>query len=450
MSKENSPLTFGTERISKLLTQYAIPAIIAMTASSLYNMADSIFIGQGVGAMAIAGLALTFPLMNLAAAFGSLVGVGASTLVSVKLGQKEYEGANCVLGNVLTLNVCLGIAFTVIFLLTLDPILYFFGASENTLPYAREYMQVILVGNVFTHMYLGLNAVLRSSGFPKLAMFITLVSVVINCILTPLFIFGFGWGIKGAAWATVISQVISLIWQLIHFSKPKQLLHFQRGMYRLKSDIVRGIISIGLSPFLMNLCSCLIVILINRGLKEYGGDMAIGAFGIVNRIVFIFVMIIMGFNQGMQPIAGYNYGARQYPRVIDVTKLTMKWAVGVATTGFLLCQLFPSLIIRLFTSDIELIRVAVDGLRIVFAVFPIVGFQMVATNFFLSIGQSKKAIFLSLTRQMLFLVPCLLLLPPFWGTFGVWVSMPISDLIATILTVVVLINQFKKFHAKLV
>ena len=450
MSKENSPLTLGTERISKLLTQYAIPAIIAMTASSLYNMADSIFIGQGVGAMAIAGLALTFPLMNLAAAFGSLVGVGASTLVSVKLGQKEYEGANCVLGNVLTLNVCLGIAFTVIFLLTLDPILYFFGASENTLPYAREYMQVILVGNVFTHMYLGLNAVLRSSGFPKLAMFITLVSVVINCILTPLFIFGFGWGIKGAAWATVISQVISLIWQLIHFSKPKQLLHFQRGMYRLKSDIVRGIISIGLSPFLMNLCSCLIVILINRGLKEYGGDMAIGAFGIVNRIVFIFVMIIMGFNQGMQPIAGYNYGARQYPRVIDVTKLTMKWAVGVATTGFLLCQLFPSLIIRLFTSDIELIRVAVDGLRIVFAVFPIVGFQMVATNFFLSIGQSKKAIFLSLTRQMLFLVPCLLLLPPFWGTFGVWVSMPISDLIATILTVVVLINQFKKFHAKLV
>lgn len=450
MSKENSPLALGTERISKLLTQYAIPAIIAMTASSLYNMADSIFIGQGVGAMAIAGLALTFPLMNLAAAFGSLVGIGASTLVSVKLGQKDYNGANRVLGNVLTLNVCLGIAFTVVFLLTLDPVLYFFGASENTLPYAREYMQVILVGNVFTHMYLGLNAVLRSSGFPKLAMYATLASVVINCILTPLFIFGFGWGIKGAAWATVISQVISLIGQLIHFSKPKQLLHFQRGMYRLKSDVVRGIISIGMSPFLMNLCSCLIVILINRGLKEYGGDMAIGAFGIVNRIVFIFVMIIMGFNQGMQPIAGYNYGACQYPRVIEVTKLTMKWAVGVATTGFLLCQLIPSLIIRLFTSDMELIRVAVDGLRIVFAVFPIVGFQMVATNFFLSIGQSKKAIFLSLTRQMLFLVPCLLVLPPFWGTFGVWVSMPISDFISTILTVIVLVNQFKKFQTKLV
>ena len=450
MSIENSPLTLGSERISKLLTQYAIPAIIAMTASSLYNMADSIFIGQGVGSMAIAGLALTFPLMNLAAAFGSLVGVGASTLVSVKLGQKEYEGANRVLGNVLSLNVCLGIAFTVIFLLVLDPVLYFFGASGNTIPYAREYMQVILIGNVFTHMYLGLNAVLRSSGFPKLAMFITLASVVINCILTPLFIFGFGWGIKGAAWATVISQIISLVWQLIHFSKPQQLLHFQRGMYQLRSDIVRGIISIGLSPFLMNLCSCLIVILINRGLKEHGGDMAIGAYGIVNRVIFIFVMIIMGFNQGMQPIAGYNFGARQYPRVMEVTKLTTNWAIGVSTFGFLLCHLFPAAIIRSFTSDAELIKVAVEGLHIVFAVFPIVGFQMVATNFFLSIGQANKAIFLSLTRQMLFLVPCLILLPPWLGTFGVWVSMPVSDLISTILTAIVLINQFKKFRNQMI
>lgn len=448
MSKENSPLILGTERISKLLTQYAIPAIIAMTASSLYNMADSIFIGHGVGAMAIAGLALTFPLMNLAAAFGSLVGVGASTLVSVKLGQKEYEGANRVLGNVLILNVCLGLLFTVIFLLALDPVLYFFGASDITIPYAREYMQVILIGNVFTHMYLGLNSVLRSSGFPRLAMFATLASVVINCILTPLFIFAFGWGIKGAAWATVISQVISLTGQLIHFSRPKQLLHFQKGMCKLRSDIVKGIISIGMSPFLMNLCSCLIVILINRGLKEHGGDIAIGAYGIVNRIIFIFVMVIMGLNQGMQPIAGYNFGARLYPRVTEVTKLTMKLATGVAITGFLLCNLFPTWIIRMFTSDLELIKVSTFGLHIVFAAFPIVGFQMVATNFFLSIGQSKIAIFLSLTRQMLFLVPCLIILPMFFGTLGVWMSMPISDLIATLLTAVVLIRQFKKFHTQ--
>jgi MATE efflux family protein len=445
MIKQNSPLVLGTEKIGKLLTQYAIPAIIAMTASSLYNMADSIFIGQGVGPLAISGLALTFPLMNLAAAFGSLVGVGASTLVSVKLGQKDYEGANKVLGNVLVLNVILGLAFTVIFMFLLDPILYFFGASEQTITYARDYMNIILMGNVVTHMYLGLNAVLRSSGFPRLAMYATLASVVINCILNPVFIFGFGWGIKGSAWATVISQVISLTGQMVHFSRPTQLLHFKKGIYRLKKEIVKGIIYIGMSPFLMNFCSCVIIILINRGLKEHGGDMAIGAYGIVNRIAFLFVMIIMGFNQGMQPIAGYNFGARQYSRVTEVTKLTMMWAVGVATAGFLMCQLFPSAIVRIFTEYDELINEAVYGLHIVFAVFPIVGFQMVATNFFLSIGMSKKAIFLSLTRQMLFLIPCLLILPPLMGTLGVWISIPIADTTATIVTTIVLINQFRKF-----
>lgn len=446
MAKENSPLVLGTEPIGKLLTQYAIPAIIAMTASSLYNMADSIFIGHGVGPLAISGLALTFPLMNLAAAFGSLVGVGASTLVAVKLGQRDYEGANNVLGNVLVLNVILGIAFTFIFLWELDPILYFFGASEHTIGYARDYMQVILLGNVVTHMYLGLNAVLRSSGFPRLAMYATLASVVINCVLNPLFIFGFEWGIRGSAVATVISQVISLTGQFIHFARPSQLLHFRRGIYRLRSEIVKGILYIGLSPFLINLCSCLIVILINRGLKEYGGDMAIGAYGIVNRIVFLFIMVIMGFNQGMQPIAGYNFGARLYPRVTEVTKLTMWWAIGVASFGFLLCQLFPSLIVRLFTSDDELIRAAVFGLHIVFAVFPIVGFQMVATNFFLSIGMSKKAIFLSLTRQMLFLIPFLLILPRFYGTLGVWISIPLADTVATAVTAWVLVNQFRQFR----
>ena len=448
MNKSNSPLILGTERISKLLTQYAIPAIIAMTASSLYNMADSIFIGHGVGALAISGLALTFPLMNLAAAFGSLVGVGASTLVSVKLGQKDYEGANHVLGNVLMLNVLLGLAFTIVFLLFLDPILYFFGASEQTLPYAHDYMVVILIGNVITHLYLGLNSVLRSSGFPKMAMYATLASVVINCVLNPLFIFGFGWGIKGSAWATVISQVISLVWQLVHFSNPSQLLHFQKGIYRMKTELVKGILYVGLSPFLMNLCACLVVILINRGLKAHGGDMAIGAYGIVNRIVFLFIMIVMGFNQGMQPIAGYNYGARLYPRVTEVTKLTMKWAVGVTTAGFLCCQLFPTLIVRMFTSDAELIATSVYGLHVVFAVFPVVGFQMVATNFFVSIGMSKKAIFLSLTRQMLFLVPCLLLLPPWLGTLGVWISIPIADLTAAIATAILFRMTTARFAAQ--
>lgn len=445
MTQTNSPLVIGTDPIGRLLWRFALPAIIAMTASSLYNIVDSIFIGHGVGPLAISGLALTFPLMNLAAAFGSLVGVGASTLVSVKLGQRDYEGANRILGNVLVLNVVLGLLFTAVFWVLLDPILYFFGASDVTIVYARDYMRVILIGNVVTHMYLGLNSVLRSSGFPKMAMYATLLSVVINVILNPLFIFTFKWGIAGSAWATVISQVISLTLQMIHFSRRDQLLHFQRGIYRLRGELVRAMLSIGLSPFLMNLCACMIVILINRGLQEHGGDMAIGAYGIVNRIAFLFVMIIMGFNQGMQPIAGYNYGARLYGRVLDVTRLTMRWAVGISTLGFLLCQLTPELIIRMFTSDSALIAVAVYGLRIVFAVYPVVGFQMVSTNFFMSIGKPRQAIFLSLTRQLIFLIPCLIILPPFLGQLGVWVSIPIADVMAAVITAILLVRQFRSF-----
>ncbi|MDR3262051.1 MAG: MATE family efflux transporter [Tannerella sp.] len=445
MNRNSSPLKLGTERIGKLLTEYAIPAIIAMTASSIYNMADSIFIGHGVGAMAIAGLALTFPLMNLAAAFGSFVGVGASTIISVKLGQKDYESANQALGNVLILNIVIGIAFTAVCLPFLDPVFRFFGASDQTLPYAREYMEVILIGNVVTHIYFGLNAVLRAAGHPKMSMYTTLLSVVVNCILTPLFIFGFGWGIKGAAWATVIAQVISLVWQIVHFVNPNHLLHFKKGIYKLKRELVSSMFAIGMSPFLMNLCSCLIVILINRGLKTYGGDLTIGAYGIINRIIFLFAMVIMGLNQGMQPVAGYNFGARDYRRVAQVTKLTIYWGTGIATFGFLVCHLFPTAIIRWFTSDAELIKTAVYGLHIVFSVFPFVGFQMVATNFFLSVGMSGKAIFLSLTRQALFMIPCLIILPQFFGVFGVWISLPVSDFTASVLTGFMLFGQLRKF-----
>ncbi len=447
MATQRIPLALGTEKIGKLLVQYATPAIIAMTASSLYNIVDSIFLGHGVGPLAISGLAISFPLMNVLAAFGSMVGVGATTLVSVKLGQKDYEGANKVLGNVVVLNAIIGIVMTFAFLLTLDPILYFFGASSETIAYARDYMRIILYGNVITHMYFGLNGVLRSSGFPKLAMYATLASVVINTILNPIFIFGLGWGIKGSAIATVIAQTISLVYQVIHFSNKQQLIHFREGIYRLEKDIVKGIISVGLSPFLMNLCSCLIVILINRGLKQYGGDMAIGAYGIANRVVFFFVMIIMGFNQGMQPIAGYNYGAKQFDRVMAVTKLTMYYATAIATLGFVLCEFMPVYIVRMFTDYPELISASVFGLRIDMAVFPIIGFQMVSTNFFTSIGMAKKAIFLSLTRQMLFLVPGLIILPPLLGTFGVWLSIPIADAAAVVVTSVVFIRQIQKFKA---
>lgn len=445
MAGQKTPTALGTESIGKLLMQYAVPAIIAMTASSLYNMVDSIFIGHGVGTMAISGLALTFPLMNLAAAFGSLVGVGASTLISVKLGQKDYDTAQRVLGNVVVLNVLLGVAFTVVVMAFLDPILYFFGGSDQTIGYARDYMQIILLGNAVTHLYLGLNAVLRSSGHPQKAMYATIATVMINTLLDPLFIYGFGWGIRGAAIATIVAQIISLVWQFKIFSNKDELLHFHRGIFRLKRKIVFDSLAIGMSPFLMNLAACFIVILINQGLKKYGGDLAIGAFGIVNRLVFIVVMIVMGLNQGMQPIAGYNYGAQQYDRVTKVLKLTILYATCVTTFGFLVGMLMPDLVVGIFTSDAELTDISARGLRIVVMFFPIIGFQMVTSNFFQSIGMAGKAIFLSLTRQMVILLPCLLILPRFYGAAGVWYSMPVSDLLASLIAMGMLVWQFRKF-----
>lgn len=448
-------MELGTERIRKLLVQYAVPAIIAMTASSLYNMVDSIFIGHGVGVLAISGLALTFPLMNLAAAFGSLVGVGAATLVSMRLGQRDYETAQRILGNVVVLNLIIGISFGLLTLVFLDPILYFFGASDATIGYAREYMSVILWGNVVTHMYLGLNAVLRAAGHPRKAMYATILTVTINAILDPLFIFGFGWGIRGAAIATVLAQILALVWQFRIFSDRNELLHFRRGIYRLKGKIVRNVLAIGMSPFLMNLAACFIVILINKGLKEYGGDLNIGAYGIVNRLGFFFVMIVMGINQGMQPIAGYNYGARQFDRVDRVLKLTIIGATCVTTLGFLIGELAPRLAVSVFTDDPELVRLSAEGMRIVFFCFPIIGFQMVTTNFFQSIGMAGKAIFLSLSRQLLFLMPGLIFLPrifdeltPWDGSWGVWCSMPLSDFLASLVAGVMLFYQFRKFKAK--
>lgn len=444
MAKTGTPTELGTQPIGKLLLQYAIPAIIAMTASSLYNMVDSIFIGHGVGPLAISGLAITFPLMNLAAAFGSLVGVGASTLVSVKLGQKDYATAQNILGNVVTLNFIIGIGFSILTLLFLDPILYFFGASPDTISYARDYMVIILLGNVITHMYLGLNALLRASGHPQKAMTATITTVIINTILDPIFIYLFHWSIQGAAIATILAQIISLVWQFKTFTNKNELLHLRRGIYKLRGTIVKNTIAIGMSPFLMNLAACFIVIFINKGLKEYDGDLAIGAFGIVNRIVFLFVMIVMGLNQGMQPIAGYNFGAQQYHRVNQVLKLTIYGATAV-TTGFLVGELMPELAVSAFTTHEGLIQLSATGLRIVVIFFPIIGFQMVTSNFFQSIGMAGKAIFLSLTRQLLFLLPSIILLPLCWGSAGIWWSMPISDLAASVVAGIMLYRQFKIF-----
>lgn len=445
MSVAGVPTELGTEKVSKLLRQYAIPAIIAMTASSLYNMVDSIFIGHGVGKFAIAGLALTFPLMNLGAAFGALVGVGASTSISVLLGQKNYEMAQKVLGNVVTLNLIIGFVYTVVLLIFLDPILYFFGASENTITYARDYMEIILGGNIITHMYLGLNAVMRSAGLPKKAMMATIYTVIINTVLDPVFIYLLDWGIRGAAIATIVAQTIALAWISYTFSDKSFAVHFKRGIYGLKSRIVKDVISVGLSPFFMNSAACIIVIIINQGLQRYGGDLAIGAYGIVNRIAFVFIMIVMGLNQGMQPIAGYNFGAQQHDRVSQVLKLTILYASLIMTTGFLIAELFPRQLVMIFTSDEELIQHAIRGMRIVFICFPIVGLGMVTSNFFQSLGYAGKAIFLSLTRQILFLLPCLLILPHFFKGDGIWMSMPISDAVASIVSYFMLVAHYKKY-----
>ena len=449
MTEQSIPTYLGTDSIPKLLTRYSIPAIVAMTAASMYNMIDSIFIGRGVGPLGISGLALTLPLMNMASAFGSLVGVGASTLLSVKMGQKDFASAERIIGNVILLNTIIGALFSVIGLLFLDKILYIFGASEQTIPYARDYMRIILIGNVLTHIYLGLNDMLRASGYPSRAMIATLSAVLINCVLNAIFIFSFGWGIKGAAWATLAAQVCALTYELIHFSNPKHYIHFKRGIFRLKKQIVQGILAIGLSPFLLNLCASAVVILINRALQLTGGDMAVGAYGIVNRVALFFVMITFGFNQGMQPIAGYNYGAQKYDRVIKVLKYTILCGMCVTTTGFLLGELFPRQIAFLFTDNEELIGMAARALRFVLILFPFVGFQIVTSNFFQSIGMAKKAIFLSLTRQMLFLIPFLLILPHYYGDTGVWISMPMADCVAIIVAAILLTRQLRIFKAQM-
>ncbi|MGP1350519.1 MAG: MATE family efflux transporter [Hoylesella marshii] len=439
-------LELGTKPVGKLLMQYSIPAIIAMTAASLYNMVDSIFIGQGVGPMAISGLAITFPFMNLTAAFGAAIGVGASTCISVKLGQRDYSSANRILGNTFTLNLIVGIAIGVICLLFLDPILRFFGASNQTIVYARDYMEVILAGNVFSHMYFGLNAVLRSASKPRHAMFATIFTVVINTLLDPIFIYTFQLGIRGAAYATILSQILALIWQMKLFSNKKELIRFTSGTYRLQKDLVRNIIGIGMSPFAMNVCACIVVIFINKGFVAYGGDLAVGAYGIDNRVAFFFIMITMGVTQGMQPIAGYNYGSQQLDRLMKVLKYSVYAGVTVMTTGFLVAMFLPELCVRMFTSDETLIAMAVRGIRIDMAAFPVVGYQMVVTNFFQSIGKAKISMFLSLSRQLLFLIPLLIVLPPQLGVDGVWLSLPVSDVIAAIVAAVMMFIYMKKFN----
>ncbi len=441
----------GTQSIRSLLLKYALPGIIAMTASSLYNMVDSIFIGHGVGAMALSGMTVAKPFMDICAAFGTLVGVGASSLVAIKLGEKDYRSANDVLANVILLNVLLGAIVMAVGLYWLDPILYAFGASDVTIAYAREYMEIILWGNILTHIYYGLNSMLRSIGHPKIAMYATIVAVVTNIILDPIFIFVLDMGVRGAALATMISQLVSVIIELVIFLNPKEVIYFHRGIWRLKRDITMRALGIGTAPFLMHMASCFVVIVLNNQLKRYGGDMAIATFGITNRFMFFFAMVVMGLNQGMQPIVGYNYGAKLFDRMTRALKLTAMCATCVMGVLWLFGLIWPEGFIRLFTHDELLIAQSIAPARVMLCTMVMVGFPMVVGNFYTSIGMSGKAIFLSLTRQVIFLIPCILLIPVLFQTidvtpiWGVWWSLPICDALAAVLAAIILNRDMRKF-----
>ena len=447
MENQGATLALGTKPVGQLLMQYALPAIVAMTASSLYNIIDRAFIGQLVGPEAIAGLGITFPFMNLSAAFGAAVGVGASTCISVKLGQRDYKTAQYLLGNTVTLNLIVGVLFMIVCLLFLDPILRFFGASDVTLPYAREFMVVILLGNVVTHMYFGMNAVLRAAGKPRHAMYATLFTVGMNILLVIAFVWWFRWGIRGAALATISSQSMALCWQMWILSDKKELLHLRKGIYKLKTDLVKNIISIGISPFLMQTTSCVIVIFMNNQFVRYGGDMAVGAYSIANSVVMMLFMFVMGMNQGMQPIVGYNYGAEHFDRMFRCLWLTIAWATAILLAGWSASMLFPYQIARVFTTDPTLIQMSARGIRLNMLVFFVVGSQAVITNFFQCIGKVKVSILLSLSRQLILLLPMAYIFPLFMGLDGVWYSMAASDFGSFSMTIPLLIWYIRKLKA---
>ena len=464
-------LSLGTDNIGKLLFNYATPAIIAMASSSLYHLIDSAFVGHGVGGAAIAGMAVTMPIMNIGSAFGAMVGVGAGARISLRLGEGNKAAAEKTLCNAVILNIIIGFTIMALMLTFLDPILLLFSggrASAETLEYARDFMRIILLGNVTMHLYLGMNDMIRASGNPRKSMAIMLTSVAVNLMLNPLFIFKFGWGIKGSAAATVISQFIAFLIALSHFCSKKSFLRFKREAFHFDWKIVGNILSIGLAPFLMNICASTVAAFVNTAMLRYGGmgihdivtrehgaaDLYVGAYGIVNRVALLFVMVVQGLNQGMQPIVGYNYGAKNYDRVRKAVFLTIGCGVAIATLGFVLGETIPHIIARGFVDSAKggneqlLVDISSQGLRLVLTVFPLVGFQIVVGGFFQYIGKAPLAIFVSLTRQLLFLLPLLWILPRSLGAYGVWISMPIADTASIILATILFVWQIRKISKK--
>lgn len=439
----------GHEPIGRLLLNYALPAIVGTLVMSLYNIVDRIYIGQGVGPEAISGLALTFPVMTLSAACGMLIGAGAGARISIVLGKEDQAMARRILGNSFVLTFIIAILYSLVNYIWMEPILFAYGATEVTLPFAMDYLQIIIPFTLLNNLSFGFNNMMRASGYPRKAMYTMMISALANVILDPIFIFVFDMGVRGAAIATVISMSITVVWVMTHFMSPKHAVSFCHGCFRLNKRIILGIISIGMSPFLINVTASLVNVFLNRTLLIHGGNLAIGAFGIINSFCMIVVFLLIGLCQGMQPIVGYNFGAGHYKRVEEVFKKTVLVATIISLTGFMISLFFPQLIVNAFTTDPQLSEIATHGLRLVTMAFPIIGFVIVTTNFFQSLGMAWKAIFLSLSRQVLFLLPMIWLLPRYFDLNGVWIASPVSDTIAGIIAFFFLGFQWKQFQKAL-
>lgn len=420
----------ATDDISKLIWKYSIPSIIGTVVMSFYNIVDRIFIGQGVGALAISGIALTFPFMILLMAFGMLVGAGSASRISITLGENNQEKAEKILANALILTLLISGTVVLLSYIFMSDLLHLFGGTDKTIKYAEDYMRIIIPGGILSALNFGFNNIMRASGYPAKAMYTMIICSVINVVLDPIFIFVFDWGIQGAAIATNISYLVGTIWVLSHFLQKKTTIRFYRKNFKLEKEIVKSILSIGMSPFSIQLATSFVFVLINAKLLHYGGDLAIGAFGIINSINTMVIMVIIGLNQGTQPIIGYNYGAKCYDRMFKTLKQSVIIATAMSTLGFIAGTFFPTAMVSLFSKDIELHKIAKQALQISVIMFPLIGSQIVITNFFQSIGKAKISIYLSLTRQIIFLIPCLFILPSIFGLNGAWAALPLSDVLS--------------------
>lgn len=419
------------EKIGRLLLSYAMPAVVGTMVNALYNIVDRVYIGQGVGPLAISGLTLTFPILLFLQAFGMLVGAGAATRVSIYLGRKANDMAERVLGNALVLTLILTAVTVIPSLVYLKDLLIWFGGSEQTIPYAEDYLLIVIPGTLLTSLSFSFNAVMRASGYPKKAMYTMMIGAVTNVILDPIFIFWFDMGIQGAAIATVISMAISAAFVMNHFIQKDSIVRFHKKYLVPKAEVIWTIVTIGISPFAMQLAGSMVSVIMNHSLKKYGGDLAIGANGIITSVGMLLVMLVIGIVQGMQPIVGFNYGAGLHKRVQETLRLVIITSTCITGTGFLCSFFFPELIVKGFTNDPELTLISANGLRLTLLAFLVVGSQVAISQFFQSIGIAWKAMFLSLSRQCLFLIPAILFFPPFYGLDGVWLAAPFSDVIAS-------------------